>query len=362
MPRHDYAALGERGIQELLDAEHAVVWPEVEAKLADRQWPTLPVPIQPHHLTTARHRLLDQGIIANVTQATRGGRPVPVIVPVEQRLRKRAITDAAARKRLLQTRFLTWASGSTQSGAGVIGPAGEHVVHTALCAAGPSGYRLLNPGTGVVTAMLGAPIPGGSLDNGAFLTTIDQHTLTPSGQYVVPVEVKNVRSWIHTGAAELHQLLDKAARLQLAHPTYRFLPVLVCRRLLYPLGQVAENLGFYVIQTKRQYVPPALDAQQLAEVTAELGYDLEPYATDPPPALVRHFTHTLQSVAERTADRWAVSAEHLGDYFHTLRDPRLRTADRSAITREMLEVAEHVHEQTPRKRRMVTEIGDDIPF
>ncbi len=30
----------------------------------------------------------------------------------------------------------------------------------------------------------------------------------------VPIEVKNIRHWIYPGAWELHQLLDKAARLQ----------------------------------------------------------------------------------------------------------------------------------------------------
>lgn len=74
--------------------------------------------------------------------------------------------------------------------------------------------------------------------------------------------------------------------------------------------------GVQAIQAKRQYVPPSLAVWALDEVRLELGYDLEPYTGTPPPALVKHFSVTLQSVAERTAARWAVSALGLADYFH----------------------------------------------
>jgi hypothetical protein len=80
------------------------------------------------------------------------------------------------------------------------------VVHAALTAAAPYGYRLLNPVGGETRTLLGAPVPGGSLDNAAFLTTMDAAQLTPTGQYVVLIEVKNIREWIYPSAAELLNL------------------------------------------------------------------------------------------------------------------------------------------------------------
>jgi hypothetical protein len=341
VPKRDYVAMGEQGIQELLAQEHAVVGPEIEARLADDQWPTLTHPVQPHHLTTARHKLIQRGVIQRVVETTRGGRQVPVYIPVEQRLRKRAISDAAARKRLLHTRFMTWSSGSAAVGSGVIGPAGEAVVHAALTAAAPYGYRLFNPVDGQTSMVLGTTLSG-PIDNGGILSAFDHRTHSPAGQYVVVVEVKNVRSWIYIGAAELHQLLDKAAGLQRAHPQHKFLPVLVCRRAHPFVNHLAEQLGFYVISTKRQYVPAALPARELEEVRTELGYDLEALPGTPPPALVRHFSQTLPSVAERTAERWATSAVELGNYFTDLHDTGLRGEERTDLTNELVETAKQM--------------------
>jgi hypothetical protein len=344
--KYDYSAIGAQRIVELLAVEHAVVWPEVEAKLADRQWTGPPFVIHPGHLTEARGDLLRRGVITEIRQRTRGGRVIPVLMPTDQWRRRRAVEDAAARKRLLQTRYLTWASGSAGAGAGVIGAAGERVVHDALTAAAPHGYRLINPQGGEVRRLLGAPVPGGAPDNGAFLTTVDAHTLTPTGQFIVLVEVKNIRSWIYPSAAELHQLLDKAARLQQQHPDRRFVPVLVCRRSHYLTNKMAEQLGFYVIATKRQYVPSGIAGTDLDEVRDELAYDLEPYTETPPTPLVAHFTTTLQGVAERTAQRWVVSAA-MRPYFGQLREDRLPRDDRAAIHEELRDAAERQHGTKP---------------
>ena len=335
--RHDYDQLAERGLRELLAVEHAIVWSEAQAKLADRCWESLPVPVDPHHLTTARHQLIGQGVIEQSVSRTRGGRNIPILVPADKQGRTRRIADASARKRLLQTRYVTWASGSASTGAGVIGAAGEHVVHAALTVAAPYGYRLINPNSGQVQSILGGPVPGGAVDNAAFLTTMDAQQLMPTGQYVVLVEVKNLREWIYPGAAELHQLLDKAARLQALHPERALLPVLVCRRAHTITARMAEHLGFYVISTKRQYVPPSLAGPELDEVRAELGYDLKPWPDVPPPAMVKHFSTTLQGVAERTATRWRISASQLGPYFAQLRDPRLH--DRPEVTETLRQAA-----------------------
>lgn len=272
-----------------------------------------------------------------------------MIIPTDTHLRKRAIADAAARKRLLHTRFLTWASGTATTGGGVIGPAGESVVHVALTAAAPYGYRLINPASGQVRSLFGNPVPSGPLDNGALLTTVDGQTGLPSGQFVVLVKVKNVRSWIYPGAAELHQLLDKSATLQLANLAHRFVPVLVRRTAHYTTNVMAEHLGFYVISTKQQFVPALLrGTAELDEVINELAYDLTPHPEAPPPALVKHFTTTLQGVATRTAERWRVSAEFLGGHFASLRDDGLQAAERAAALHDLRQEASEFHGEPSR--------------
>lgn len=54
----DYATIAADAILDLLQREHAAVWPEIEAKLAERPHPLLPHGINPHHLTNARRRLI----------------------------------------------------------------------------------------------------------------------------------------------------------------------------------------------------------------------------------------------------------------------------------------------------------------
>jgi hypothetical protein len=343
----DYVRLGGRVIQELLDQEYAVVWPEVEAKLADDHWPTLPPRvhgIDTNHLVTARRLLLTAGLIVADEQPTRGGRRITVYHAADTHLRTRRIRDAAARKRLLETRYLGWASGSTAGGPGIIGTAGEAVVHAALTSAAPYGYRLVNPVGGEVRSLLGAPVPGGPLDNGAFLLRVDAATGRPDGPYLVLVEVKNIRSWIFPGTAELHQLLDKAARIQTVHPDERVVPVLVCRRAHYLTNLMAKQLGFYVVSTSRQYIQPSVaasDPRPLDEVNNELGYSLTADLS-PPTALVTHFTTTMPGVAQRSALRWAVSAV-LGDYFRTLRGNDLSNQERRELTTGLAAAAGALH-------------------
>jgi hypothetical protein len=77
--RDAYVALAVQGITELLTAEHAAVRPELEAKLSDQRWPSLPVPIDPQHLTTAVGKLRREGVITETEASTRGGRRISVL-------------------------------------------------------------------------------------------------------------------------------------------------------------------------------------------------------------------------------------------------------------------------------------------
>lgn len=116
MARYDYLALARAALTEMLDEHHAVVWPEVEARASDERWRDHPVPLDPHWMTTARRELRVEGVTDEQHSLTRGGRRITTLVPgVVPRGRGRLVERAAARKRLLHTRYMGWASGGPGS-------------------------------------------------------------------------------------------------------------------------------------------------------------------------------------------------------------------------------------------------------
>lgn len=354
-PVEYYRALAREKILELVERELALIVPaEVAAKLSDRPVLTLPPRVRGidvHHLQPAWNELVRNGRLQRIDEHTRGGRRISVITPGDHTGRTRAISDAAARKRLLHARYLSWASGSPST-PGIIGPAGERIVHQALSAAAPTGYRLVNPaGSGQTTALFGQPVPVGPLDNAAHLLTLDADGM-PAGTITVLIEVKNVRQTLYPGDDEVHQLLDKAAQLQLRHPNHAFLPVLVCRSAHHTTINLANTIGAYVINTKQQFISTYVDPTKLAPVVTELGYDL--VALDAPePALPRHFTQTLQADAVRRAAAWAHYGPALADLFPLLRQQDLNRAARDELRSELLERAD-LRDHLPRP----TEDGD----
>jgi hypothetical protein len=314
MPRQTLAqwvAQGKAAIVALLKQEHAAVWPEIEAKLTED-----PGRVDPHHLTTARIGLLRDQVIEQVVASTRGGGLVAVLA-LTDRTNQRAFEDAASRKRLLYARYINW-SGR------YYGPAGERVVHASLSAAAPlAGYRLFEPRGLEVKTIFGQPVPVGPLDSGATLQLVDPHGF-PVGNAVVLIEVKNVHHWVYPSPEELYQLLEKAALLQLAHPTLDFVPVLVCRRGHPTLFKMAKDLGFFVADARVQYVLPVKDVPEhhVAELRTELGMiDLvrpvlnpayperwTPYESK---RLIRLFSSDLPQVVQRSAERFKKSAPML---------------------------------------------------
>lgn len=339
-----YEAMALQALAELADSEGAFVAPEAEAKIADQRWPSVAKPVNPHHMTPALNTLIAAKELVATDGSTRGGRTIRVYHRPVVRGVGRKIADASARKRLLHTRYQAWASGSKDRGQGAIGPGLEAVVHRSLQEAAQFGYRLFNPTSllGEVRELFGEPVPGGSLDNGAWVTIPDPDTGMPT-TYLMVLEAKNLRQWIYPRTQELHQLLSKASMIQTAYPDVRLLPVLVCRRAQYLTAVMAEQLGFYVIQTHRQYVRPFLvetdnDKRLFDEVNHELAYNLMP-EDGPVEPMVRHFRTPLQKVAERTAQRWGAHAAVTGDVFATLRDDRLSYSQRAAALDELAQLA-----------------------
>ena len=329
---------GMEAIHGLVQREEAVTQMEMEAKLADKSAgpATGLVKIQPHHLTRARQRLLDAGVIHRVRERTRGGTREIATFSFDPDVKK--ARRAAARKRLLQARFLSWSLPSSDWGNAPPVPAAlERVVQASLLQAAPYGYRLARPEGGEVRTLLGSSVPGGSLDNAAFYTGLDAHG-SPTSTIVVPVEAKNLRQWVYPQTQELFQLLDKSARMQVAHPSARFVPVLVCREKHHLTGVMANQMGFHVIATWRQYVRPIAASydegarERFDQVGDELGFNLELREEAVGP-MIDHFTKHLPKRADEASRRWAAICGHpdVPALLHVLRNDDLAWTDRHML-------------------------------
>jgi hypothetical protein len=331
------------GIQALLDAEGAATQPGMEAKLSDHRFNGLAHKIDPHHLTTARNRLLSAGVIERRYDRTRGSQVVATYTLAEP---SKLALRAAGRKRLLHARFSSWSSYDTKWGAAPIPVALERVVHESLLEAAPNGYRLLRPeGGGEVRRIAGAPVPGGQIDNAAFYTGLSATGL-PTAPILITLEAKNVRQWIYPQTQELYQVLDKSAKLRLEHPDLSVLPVLVCRKAHYLTNLMAQQLGFHIIATWRQYIRPAVagttdDARLFEEVNTELAYNLELNEGAVPP-MVRHFTQVIPGRCEDAIHRWSTFVTHpdVPDLIATLRDDGITNKERTRLHEELIEAAE----------------------
>ncbi|MFF0270018.1 hypothetical protein [Kribbella sp. NPDC004536] len=318
---------------ELLDLELAAPVVEIEARIADRVWGDNPRTIDPHLLTQARNDLESAGQVLRVESATRGGSSVTLLLPnPTPRGKTRATEDAAARKRLLFARWRSWSRG-TEHMPNLIGAGGESVIHQSLLGAAPYGYRLVQPRRGEVSTLYGQPVPGGALDNAAWLTPMNQETQTPTRTtYLVPIEVKNVRHWLYPNHWEIYQLLHKSAGLANAHPEFPVLPMLICRKAHYRTLQLAKDLGFLVFQTHNQYVQPSerIRADHFEEVRLELGLEDLLMTDQANPALVEWLSGAPHREAGTYSGRWMEFSRHEVATFAQLRDKRLRWRPRVA--------------------------------
>ncbi|MGH3738982.1 MAG: hypothetical protein ACRDT6_25800 [Micromonosporaceae bacterium] len=196
---YDYPALGRRAILELLGRELAAPSLEIEARIADANWPGLPVVVEPLHLSAALRDLRSTGrVVVHPPQPTRGGRPVTLITAVIDKRNATAVEKAARRKRLLTARYLGSAQGTPTPGSSDRprgGAGGPRLTHQPAPAVG---YRLENPTSGTAATFLGMHVPIGPLDNAALLPTVEDGL--PGTTVALPIEVKNVRDWLHPTA------------------------------------------------------------------------------------------------------------------------------------------------------------------
>jgi hypothetical protein len=312
-------------VLDLVNSEAAAVWDEIEAKVAEQQWPSAPCRINPHHLTTARKRLGPDGdgLVIEDHSPSKGGHLVTTLQPADQEGRLNQITVAARHKRALQTRYVSWTQGN-QGERARIGVAGEHLFHASLLASAPSGLMPIRPMGGEVRTLFDDEIRGGPLDSAAWLT-VPGESGRPQN-YLLMIEVKNLRSWIYPSAEELYQVLDKAARLSAEDPDLPIIPLLVCRRSHLQAGKMAKQLGFVILDTEVQPIiwPEEEDPRLLDEVREGLAYDLLsiPPNREDAPALDRvvgGLSRALPLIAERTADVWHATGRHLGEHYSAIR-------------------------------------------
>jgi hypothetical protein len=322
LTRRQHVERGKRALLAMVERHLAAIWMEAQARASDARWGDERFPVDPEHLWQARDELVTDGSLKwTGPERTRGGRPIDVIIPGDTRGRVKPVEAAAARKRLLQTRYLSWASGTKDGdeggSAGVIGPEAERVVHSSMREAGHHlGFRFEEVKTGQASTFLGERVQGGPLDNAV-------HFHIDHIPYSVAVEVKSIRDHVYPSSVELYQLLWKAARLQQALPTANIVPVLVCRRANKTLFYMAKDLGFLVFQSFAQWIQEGGRTTSAAvnEVRNELSY-LDLHVVQPSwdrldPGLEGYFRKVLAGQAKSTAANWRLRGSRFGTVYET---------------------------------------------
>ncbi len=316
--------LAQRVLLEMAEDQLAFVWPEAEARASDEPWATSPLRIDPHLLRAARNELMAHERLSRVTEETRGGRKITTYHPAVTARRERAIAEAAARKRLVYTRYRTWAEGTETDPGGIIGPAAERVLHSTLRDASPAiGYQLENPQGGEASQVLGQEVPSGPVDNAAHA-----YLGNPPVRITFVFESKSRRERIYHDSTSLYQVLYKAAELQNADPNARVVPVLVCRRAHITAFRLCKDIGAYIIDARGQWVLPhvRVTEEDVLGVRNELHFlDLhrasEPWIDH---RLGDHLRVYLPAVALRQAERWrTVGCQFAEQYWNLWQDESL---------------------------------------
>jgi hypothetical protein len=286
---------------QLLDEQHSVVKPEAITRLAETYFRASETNnnIDPHITGQAIDELIQSGILTDTAETTRGGRRIHTIQRVDLPGRKTLTALASRRKRLLYTRYLGWATGSSRYPRGLIGPAGEAAARRAIMDS--AALQPETPGAGEVSKILNVRLPGAA-DSGGYMTPIVGGL--PQPPVTVLIEVKNLREWIYPTSSELYQVLNKAMLLKHANPTVPVVPILICRRAHPTTFFMAKQLGFLVIDMNIQYIGDTLDDDELDEVRNELGFTDLHHGTGPALRVRDRFRKHLPPVISQFADTW----------------------------------------------------------
>jgi hypothetical protein len=296
----EYTERAKARIHEILGEQHAVVALELEARISEAGYADSGMNIDPHHITNALKALVRQGSVIRADPlTTRGGQAIETIQPADIRRRKTAVSQAAARKRLLYARYLGWATGTKRHPHGLIGPAGEQAVRSGILLSG--GLQPVRPNAGEVTRLLNVDLPG-PVDSAGYAVPLVNGV--PGRPITVLVEVKNIRGWIYPSSEEIYQLLFKAVLLQERHPDQPILPVLVCRKAQTTSYWMAQQLGFMIIDMGVQFAGDVDDEAAMDEVRNELYFHDLRYGSGPSLRVRDRFQKTLPIHGAKIADAW----------------------------------------------------------
>lgn len=256
----EWVELASQRVLEVLHEQHSVVSAELIARISEAGFRRSEiVNVDPTHVMTAAEDLAAEGVVRWVAEATHGGRMVKTLQLTDQQRRATATARAAARKRLLWTRYLSWAVPSARYPHGLIGPAGEKAARSGIEESGV--VRLLEPGRHEVKTVLGVPVAG-PLDSAGVIVPIQQG-IELGTPVLALFEVKNLREWLYPHSAEVYQLLAKAVHVQRARPNVAMVPVLIARRTHITLYRMAKQLGFLIIEMDRQFIGDVEEAKML---------------------------------------------------------------------------------------------------
>lgn len=292
---------GEQAIVDVLDDQLAVVAPELMARICEPRAAYGRDIIQPHIVGMALQGLDTVGIVESHTTATRGSRTITTYQLAGTTRRKTATERAAARKRLLYGRYLSWTTPTVQHPSGVIGPATEAAAVEGIRAAsvvqvpyGTDGRELRH--------VLGVDL-GGPVDYVGYVVAESASSL--GVPIVLLVEVKANRGWLYPSSAELFQPLMRGLSFNEAQPSERCVPMLVTRRVHPEVFPLAQRLGFMAIPLDAQFLGDATAQRLVDEVKSELTFrDLQ---TGPLLSLrVRDYFRrpTFRRALPMAAERW----------------------------------------------------------
>jgi hypothetical protein len=303
----DYVERAATRIREVMTAELAVVHGELEARIAEAGYADSGRNIDPHHITSALRALVGHEELVYRTERSRGGQDITTIELANRQRRATAVDKAAARKRLLYARYNGWANATVRHPRGLIGPAGEAATRSAIIASGA--VLPTQPGAGEVKTILGTTLRGPA-DSGGMVVPLTVEGI-PRTPVTILVEVKNIRSWVYPNSVELYQLLDKATTLQEKHPDQPIVPVLVCRRAHKTLFRMAKQLGFFVIQTERQWAGDVPE-DDLLGVRSELHFQDLHRGSEPSVRVRDRFRNVLPREATTFAAAWSETCRSHG--------------------------------------------------
>ena len=328
----------------LLLEEHggALLRPEADAILGDSNWvfhrnlgfPDQRPP-QPHIITPAHRRLVEEGVIVDRTKVL-NKRAVKVWVDargLNTRGRKTETERAERHKRRLYRRYLAWTHNTN-----LCGHVAEQAVHSSIRSLAAEGQLSIAPGKpGHLTRLPNRDKFPGPLDAGGYWYRARSDPA--SGVIRFAVEVKNIRNWIYPRSNELWGLLAKLSGFP------DVIPVLVSRRIwpmTFPFFKAVGVLGH---QTGKQWFTNPSDSDEprhrltpteLGRVASKLSFRDMTYLADPTQPqkpLVRWFADTPykksdnRELGARSLERWRLAAPIVRRHSR-LRNSNLSTEER----------------------------------